>query len=322
MFKTTIKAFSIGAIAFTLTNSVSAEKRASIWIDVQEGEPVTFNEVVNNLEKSKLIYLGERHTIQRHHDIQAKIVDELGKKGISLVIGFEQIEAKDQPWLDKYCDGKISFEEFAGKISWGKYWNNYKDYKDIMENARRYKARLIGLNAPRLLIRKIGRKGLKSLTLAERAQLPEKINTNDPAYGAHLREIMMGMVKIMPAIFKNVKMSAKINKMLAAQMTRDEMMASQIYKFLAQPAHKNYKAIIILGSGHVNYGFGTPQRVRRRMPRVTESIIVMSSSGDIKMAKMKMPHAKRTLKTRKSKINKPVADYLHVVALEECKVSL
>lgn len=317
MLKTTIKAFSIGVVAFTLLNSVNAEKRTSMWIDVQEGEPVTFNEVVNNLEMSKVIYLGERHTIQRHHDIQAKIVDELGKKGIHLVVGFEQIEAKDQPSLDKYCDGKISFEEFAKKISWGKYWNNYKDYKDIMETARRYKARLIGLNAPKLLIRKIGRKGLKSLTPAERAQLPRKINTNDPAYAVHLRKIMMGMVRVMPAIFKNIKMSAKIDKMLVAQMTRDEMMASQIYKFLKQAAYKNYKAVVILGSGHINYGFGTPQRVRRRMPNVIESIIVMSSSGDIKMAKMKACRIKRASKTRKkkSKINKPIADYLHVTVL-------
>lgn len=321
MFKKTIKVFLIGTIVFALSNPVSAEKRANMWIDVQGGEPVTFNEVVNNLEASKVIYLGERHTIRRHHDIQAEIVDELGKKGIHLVVGFEQIEAKDQPWLDKYCDGKISFEEFAKKISWGKYWDNYKDYKDIMENARHYKARLLGLNAPRLLIRKVGRKGLKSLTPVERAQLPKKINTNDPNYGVHLREVMMGMVRIMPAIFKNVKMSAKIDKMIAAQMTRDEMMASQIYKFLAQPAHKNYKAIIILGSGHINYGFGTPQRVRRRMPKVTESIIVMSSSGDIKMAKMKTPHGKRASK-RNSKINKKIADYLHVAALEKCKASL
>ena len=321
MFKKTIKAFLIGIIVFVLSNPLSAEKRANMWIDVQRGEPITFKDVVNNIESSKVIYLGERHTIQRHHDIQAKIVDELGRKGIHLVVGFEQVEAKDQPWLDKYCDGEIGFEEFAKKISWEKYWNNYRDYKDIMENAKRYKARLIGLNAPRLLIRKVGRKGLKSLTPGERAQLPQKINTNDPDYAAHLQEVMMGMVRIMPAIFKNVKMSAKIDKMLAAQMTRDEMMASQIYKFLAQPAHKNYKAIIILGSGHINYGFGTPQRVRRRMPKVTESIIVMSSSGDIKMAKMKMPHTKRTLK-QNSKINKTIADYLHVAALEECKASL
>ena len=58
----------------------SAEKRAKLWIDLYTGEPLTFNQLISDLEKSNVIYLGETHSIKRHHDLQLKIVNALIKK--------------------------------------------------------------------------------------------------------------------------------------------------------------------------------------------------------------------------------------------------
>ena len=40
-----------------------------------------------DLAKADVLYLGERHTIVRHHEIQERILTDLGQKAIPLAIG-------------------------------------------------------------------------------------------------------------------------------------------------------------------------------------------------------------------------------------------
>ena len=298
------------AIVLTLSFlplSTQAKDRSCMWINVNSGEPVNFSALLDYLNHSDVIFLGERHTIDRHHEIQANIVDELGNKTQKLIVGFEQIEAKDQPILDQYNRGELTFEEFAKKIGWKKYWSNYNDYKAILGNTRRNKGWVIGLNAPRMLIRTVARKGLDNLSSQERAQLPENINTDDPEYSAHLKKIMMGMFAMMPGRFSKMNIKARLEKMVTAQICRDETMANNIYKYLENEKFKNYKAVIILGSGHCNYGFGTVQRLKRRMPKLKETVIVMSESGDLYKGTMK-----KKQKISRYKVNRPIADFINV----------
>jgi hypothetical protein len=55
------------------------------------------------------------------------------------------------------------------------------------------------------------------------------------------------------------------------------------------------------------------------MPGGTESIIVMSSSGDLKVKGMKMPSSKKNKipKIKNKKINRAIADYLYIATLKE-----
>jgi uncharacterized iron-regulated protein len=283
-------------------------KRCSLWVDVVHGEPITFASLVEDLAQADVIYLGERHTLERHHAMQARIVDALGATGRPLVVALEQAGAHSQKWLDEYADGKLTFDQLAESMAWAKQWGNYRDYKPVLEAGRRHSARFLGLNARREVIRQVGRGGLKALPEKSRAQLPEQIDVEDPVYSAFLKLTMGAMVAAVPD---------RVNHMIEAQIARDETMAETLCTFLSQPANRKARAIVICGAVHVGYGLGTAQRVRRRMPDLDERLVVMSASGDVvlspEMAKMArditITHAQlRFVPSR-------IADYLHVVAL-------
>jgi len=83
--------------------------RTSLWVDVYQGEPVPYEEVLEDLTTVRTIYLGERHTLQRHHEMQAKILNDLAQKGLPLALGLEQMESSQQSHLDRYNQGEIDF---------------------------------------------------------------------------------------------------------------------------------------------------------------------------------------------------------------------
>jgi uncharacterized iron-regulated protein len=112
-------------------------------------------------------------------------------------------------------------------------------------------------------------------------------------------------------------MPHRMDSMVEAQIARDETMAESLVRFLARPECQGRIAVVICGSGHVNYGFGTAQRVRRRMPEIEDRIVILSASGDVtlspamrRMARdVEITHAQlRTIPTR-------IGDYIHVVEL-------
>jgi len=289
-------------------HSAESGGRFSLWVDAATGEPVAFEAVVEDLSRADVTYLGERHTIQRHHRVQTEVIHALGKDGHALVIALEQVEAFNQPSLDRYAEGELTFEQLAREMNWSERWENHLDYRPILEAGRQYAARFIGLNARQEIIRKIGRRGLASLSDGERKQLPRRMDTNDPVYSAHLRRVMAVMAAAMPQ---------RMAYMIEAQIVRDETMAAALCAFLTGPGNQRYKAIVICGSGHVSYGLGTAQRVRRRLPDVNERIVLLSASGDVKLSERAKRMARDVEITHEQirQIPTRIADYLHVTSL-------
>ena len=73
--------------------------------------------------------------------------------------------------------------------------------------------------------------------------------------------------------------------------------------------------MVVCGSGHCQFGLGTPDRVRRRLEGVRDRIVLMSESGDVKLTAAEKA-MKRNISIRHRDlefIRRPLADYLHVV---------
>ena len=58
--------------------------------------------MLDDLTQADILFLGERHTVSRHHEWQFKVVDALAAKGKKLVLGMEMMEKRFQPQLDQY----------------------------------------------------------------------------------------------------------------------------------------------------------------------------------------------------------------------------
>jgi uncharacterized iron-regulated protein len=109
-----------------------------------------------------------------------------------------------------------------------------------------------------------------------------------------------------------------LDRIVQAQSLRDETMAQAAARFLKSPEGKDRVMLVIAGGGHVNYGFGIPDRLKRIMD-VPSRIVLQSESGELvlseaeKSQSMPVDISHQDLKF----IRNPIADYLFVVPLKE-----
>lgn len=284
--------------------------RCALWVDVYRGEPVGYAEMVGELAQAKVIYLGERHTVDRHHTLQEKIVADLVAADVPLVLGVEMLEWDRQPAVDRYNRGEISFEELAAETDWEERWSNYADYRGVIEAARAAGAPLVALNARAETVREVARKTLGKIDEQTRAELPADMLLDDPMYEQHLAQVMM---------VHAMKSKEMMRGMFEAQVTRDETMAARLVTFLQSAAGRGRTAVVLLGAGHCAHGMGVPTRVARRMGDVRQRIVVMSESGDVELSPMMQKMAREITITHEQlrMLDVPIADYLHVVSLAE-----
>jgi uncharacterized iron-regulated protein len=300
-------------IALTLpTAGLSSEQpeRCSIWLDIYTGEPVRYDDVLEDLMLARVIYLGERHTLVRHHDIQEQIIRDLVARGVDLAVGLEMLPAELQPALDEYNSGQITFDELAEKVEWKDRWANYEQYRGAIEAGREAGAPILALNAEGDLVREVAKTGFAGLDSTNAARLPSKINADQPAYQRELFRVMMVMAHV-------TGQTDMLRRMFEAQITRDETMADAIARFLSSPAGAERAVVVICGSGHISYGYGIPSRVRSRIDGVTERIVILSESGDVVLSEREKAMA-RAIEITHEQLREntvPYADYVHARAL-------
>ncbi len=297
-----------------LTGCQVAEKttlRYGFWVDAYRAEPVAYQDMLDDLTQVDVVYLGERHTLMRHHDIQHRIVSDLIGREKSIILGLEQLEAFQQPAIDRYNRGEITFEQLAEETDWLSRWNNYLDYRKIVEGVHDAGGTIVGLNARQEIVRQVARKGLEQLTDDERSQLPQYIDTEDGPYRQHMKDTMMVMAHV-----KNAP--AMLDRMFVAQVCRDETMADNLCRALDMPMTQDTVAVVLCGSGHVRHGSGIPSCLKRRVSGIEDRIIVLSGSGDVTLSKrMKAMSRDVTITHQQLKrFDTPAADYLHVVNLK------
>jgi uncharacterized iron-regulated protein len=291
------------------------QRRPSLWVDLYHGEPLRYEEVLQDLAGVRVIYLGECHAVKRHHEIQQIILRDLARKGVPLVLALEQMEHVQQPQLDRFNAGEIDFKKLAEVTEWPARWGNYKQYEPLLKTARQFNIPILALNARSKTIRQIARQGgVAKLEPEARKELPKDLQLNDPLYEKFLNlQLMVHMTAT----------AERLRPMREAQICRDEMMASVLCSFLKSERGKNRTAIVICGAGHVSYGLGTVSRVRRRLPDLKDRTILSSVSGDLELSpeEKAMARAINITHDQLREINRPIADYLHVKGLRQSETT-
>lgn len=288
---------------------------AGFWLDLLEAEETPAEAVYSDLAGAGAIYVGEAHTIPRHHALQLLLLQEVAARNVPLVLCFEQLEARDQPAIDRYNRGEIDLEALAKEINWAKKWKNYTDYVPLVKFAREHGIPVRGLNAPAETIRAVSRGGgVAKLPADQRALIATDINLDDPVYEKQLNLQLAVHMAMDPA---------KLRSVFEAQVSRDETMAQNIHaaRRVDTAPDKPRTAFVIVGSGHVRYGLGTPDRVRRREPGIVNRIVLMTESGQLKLSDADKAQVREITITHGNlrDIGRPPGDYLHVLPLAEAK---
>ncbi|MEG4393412.1 ChaN family lipoprotein [Microcoleus sp. BROC3] len=248
-------ALSIGI--FLLCSSAAA---ASTTANPQPAQTYTNQEILQQLVKAKVVYLGETHDSAEDHQAQLKIVREMQRQNRKIAIAMEMFQRPFQSAIDNYLAGKLTEQQLIEQTEYDRRWRfPWESYAPILRFAKENQLPVLALNTPSEVTRKVASQGLESLTAEEKKHIPpiSEIRTDNAEYRQLLLEVYQQHQK---AAQGN---STAFERFLQAQVLWDETMAEKIAEFVK--ANPDYQVVVLAGKGHIIYGYGIPSRVERRL---------------------------------------------------------
>ncbi len=240
-------------------------------IDTHSGNAISFDQLIDALDKTRVIYVGEQHTSMEHHRKQLDVIKALVEKGKQVSVGMEMFDHTYQRRLDRWSAGELEWEAFLRQVHWYANWKfNDTLYKDILTYIKSHNLPLIGLNIPFHLPAKIAVGGLESLSKQERAQLPAQIDLSNAEHRSYV-EMIYNMHKI--------RGRDDFDDFYAAQCAWEDGMAQAIADNL-----KESTMVVIAGNGHIVRKFGIPNRAYSRTKAPFRTIYLATLHSSLSMS--------------------------------------
>ena len=215
--------------------------------DTASGEAIDFETLMQRLSPARVVYVGEHHTAVSHHHIQLKVIKALVDSGRKVRVGMEMFDHTYQDRLNQWSAGGMEWDAFLKRSHWYANWK-FDDtlYKDILIYIKENQLKLVGLNIPFHIPRKIAVGGLENLSEADRALLPRKIDTSIAEHRSYVEEV-----------FKMHKIRGRneFESFYAAQCAWEDGMAKGVAENIADDT-----MVVIAGNGHIKRKYGIPNR--------------------------------------------------------------
>ena len=173
---------------FVLMAFAPAEnEKPAYLLYTQEGETITYSELLKYVLENDLIFFGELHNNTIAHWLQLELAKDLAADTTRTThIGMEMFEADQQILIDEYFADLISQNSFEREA---RLWNNYQtDYKPVVEFARENGLKVVATNIPRRYASSVFGEGLEVLeSLSPQAKqfmapLPIDVDVTLPSY--------------------------------------------------------------------------------------------------------------------------------------------
>ena len=228
--------------------------------------------VDDRIKSTRVVLVGERHANPDDHRLQLNILKIMADENPGLVVGVEWLESDAQTYCDRLSQGELTTSEFAAEVEWTRKWgHNFEAYEPIFAEIKARKLKLVALNAPVEIIRKINRKGIKSLSAQERDELPPAMRLDDPEYLRLISDQFKGHGISSPEAEK---------RFLAAQIARDETMAYRFALALSPWPESGRHGLLFVGRGHLEQNLGLTPRLERRLPGLDKLVVLPVSDQE------------------------------------------
>ncbi|MFZ7113436.1 MAG: ChaN family lipoprotein [Desulfatiglandales bacterium] len=231
-------------------------------VDLRVGKAVTFDELIEHISSVELIFLGEVHDNPEHHLVQVQVLQALAACCAPVDLAMEAFQKSMQDSIDGYLQGEMSEAEFLDIIDWKTSWGyDYHLYRPLLLWAKENASRILAVNAPIAVVRKVARKGLEGLEPAERRTIAAEIDLDQSAHREYLRR----------AYDKHRHNELdSFDHFYEAQCVWEETMAENISNYLEDGENK---LVVIAGNGHLVNKYGIPDRTRKRLQRSMITIL-------------------------------------------------
>ncbi|BCL61267.1 hypothetical protein DGMP_19600 [Desulfomarina profundi] len=233
----------------------------------------SFENIIRQLDRARVIYIGETHTANSDHLLQLRVIEALFAKDRNLAIGMEMFPADNQQALDDYIVNRVHDDErtFLKQSEYFKVWRyDYRFFRDIIQFARNNRLHVLGLNLKRNIVTEVFRSGnTDGLDQTVLEKLPENRNLDMPGYYNRLNMVH--------ALHDQTGTRGNISGFIQAQGLWDETMAENIADWLRKNPRK--KLVVLAGTQHTRKDSGIPPRVKRRINVPQASLLNIYSSA-------------------------------------------
>jgi uncharacterized iron-regulated protein len=238
-----------------LLDRLEGPPKLTVWA-AKEKKALTFGEFVDRLMDHDLVCVGETHDSEVHHQVQLAIIKGLFARDERLGVGMEMFQRPFQKAVDRYIAGAIDEPTFLEDTEYRKRWGyDWALYRPIVEFCRRNRVPLAALNLGDELRGRLSKGGYEKLSADDKKQLGE-VDFQVKAHRSHWFD-KLGEMHGHGGMTEEGK-----EKFYQVMTAWDEYMADSAARF--QKERKLRRMVVLAGSGHVERGFGIPDRAARR----------------------------------------------------------
>jgi uncharacterized iron-regulated protein len=226
-----------------------------------------FESMLADLAGVDVVIVGEQHDDANTHRLEAAILEGLQRRNVPVIVSLEMFERDVQADLDAYLTAGRPEEQFLkGSRPWPRYQT---DYRPLVEIAKAHRWPVAAANVPRKYASDVSKSGLgilENLSAADRAFVAADLQCpHDTYYDRFIATMndhpIPGTEKLSPDERRDMN-----ERYYLAQCVKDETMAESIAVRLAGLNGSRGTIVHFNGAFHSDFGAGTAERVRRRLP--------------------------------------------------------
>ncbi|MCW5890041.1 MAG: ChaN family lipoprotein [bacterium] len=226
---------------------------AATWLRPRDRRATPGPDVLAQAARARIVLLGEHHDRMAHHRWQAQVIAGLLARRRHVVVGFEMFPRRAQPVLDRWIAGGLDAPRFLADVDWDRVWGfPARLYLPLFELARANRLPMVALNVERALVGRVAREGWEAIPDAEREGLGTPAPAA-PAYAATLAETFGAHGHAADPD------PAAARRFVEAQLTWDRALAEALAA--AAAAYPDAVVVGVMGSGHLERGFGVPHQL-------------------------------------------------------------
>lgn len=240
-------------------------------VSTADDTTVTVAEAADVLATADVVALGEMHDTPAVHELHLALIQELhARRGRDLVIAMEMFERDVQTKLLMYLSGDLDEGRFREDA---RPWPNYvRDYRPVVQFAKRHGIIVLAANAPRPLAAKVAREGLAAV--AGDPHVARTVSAPEDDYW----EAFLVAMKGHPGVT-----AERMQRMYQAQCLKDDTMAESIVDYVQRQRGTGRRPLVVLICGHMHsdYRRGTVARILSRWQGCDARVLSAEASDEV-----------------------------------------
>ncbi len=241
---------------------------------------------LNKLGKNGLILVvGEEHNSSVQARFQLSLITKLKSEGFRVSLAWEFFPKNIQGEVSEWYRGQITDIQLLQAMGYPKASLLLDFYKPQLKAIDLGSgAKVLAINAPKSLAKKLSKGGMESLLPHEKAQIPMGFGYADELYQERFAEAMNQQV--------DSSHGETADKMYLAQALWDDTMATESLNGFREISGGNDILVIIVGDFHSSFNGGLVQRLNVRAPEMAIKTISFYQPSKESSYDVENPHPK------------------------------